>query len=65
MKFMVSVQNLQEWQKVSQVLVFYFTTPLSITPFSDVITEAYLVEHLLLSFFAEIRTSFKVLFSQK
>ena len=28
--------------KISQVLVYYFTTPLSTTPFSDVLTEVYL-----------------------
>ena len=28
--------------KISQVLVYYFTTPLSTTPFSGVLTEAYL-----------------------
>ena len=39
---MVSVQNLQEREKNFQVLVFYFTTPLHTTPFSGVLTEAYL-----------------------
>ena len=28
--------------KIFQVLVYYFTTPLSTTPFSGVLTEAYL-----------------------
>ena len=47
--------------KISQVLVFHFTIT-----FSGVLTEAYLVEHLQYSFFAEILNSFTELtISQK
>ena len=55
--------------KISQVLVYYFTTPLSTTPFSGVLTEAYLESGRTstMEFFAEILNSFKVLtiFSKK
>ena len=49
--------------KISQVLVYYFTTPLSTTPFSGVLTEAYLESGRTstMEFFAEILNSFKVL----
>ena len=39
-KFMVSVQSLLEWKKFLKF--YYFTTPLCTTPFSGVVTEAYL-----------------------
>ena len=49
--------------KKFQVLVSYFTTPLCTTPFSGVLTEAYLESgrrSTMEGFFAEILNSFKV-----
>ena len=54
--------------KISQVLVYYFPTPLSTTPFRGVLTEAYLESGRTstMESFAEILDSFKVLtISQK
>ena len=55
--------------KISQVLVYYFTTPLRTTPSSGVLTEACLESGLTstLEVFAEILNSFKVvtIFSKK
>ena len=49
--------------KIPQVLVYYFTAPLRTTPFSGVLTEAYLESGRTsaMEFFAEILNSFKVL----
>ena len=49
--------------KISQVLVYYFTTRLSTAPFSGVLTEVYLESGRASSmeFFVEILNSFKVL----
>ena len=49
--------------KIPQVLVYYVTAPLRTTPFSGVLTEAYLESGRTsaMEFFAEILNSFKVL----
>ena len=54
--------------EISQVLVYYFFTPLNTTPFSGVLTETHLESgrtSTMEFFFVAIMNSFKVLFSKK